>query len=169
MFLQQVAIQMMVQVKTPIKTIGKLNTISLNPGDTVLFKKGDKFSGTINVGSSGTSINPITFGAYGTGDKPIIAGTRDVSGGWTLHSGNVYKKTVSGDVKQVFVDGVRLRPARYPKTGYLFTTTGTSNTTIVASGLPADDYTGCRIIIRTYYFTIDAKTVTNSSGTNFND
>src|SRR3712207_2097522 len=58
---------------TPWKTIDKLNTIfaSLLPGDSVLFKRGETFYGSIIVGKSGTSILPITIGAYGTGAKPV--------------------------------------------------------------------------------------------------
>ena len=61
---------------TPWKTIGKLNAMmsTLLPGDQVLFKSGDVFSGGIVITASGTSSQPITFGAYGTGSKPLISG-----------------------------------------------------------------------------------------------
>ena len=41
---------------TPWKTIGKLNTImdSLNPGDQILFRRGDIFKGSIIATASGT-------------------------------------------------------------------------------------------------------------------
>jgi len=54
------------------KTISKVNSSSFNPGDSVLFKRGEEWWETLIVPSSGTSGNPITFGAYGTGDKPKI-------------------------------------------------------------------------------------------------
>ena len=62
---------------TPWKTLDQVNAnMSLfNPGDQVLFKRGQKFSGTLTVTRSGTSGNPITFGAYGTGADPLFWGT----------------------------------------------------------------------------------------------
>src|SRR5438309_9195838 len=66
---------------TPWKTITKLNAIFsiLQPGDKVLFKRGDSFYGSIVIKKSGTSSAPITFGAYGSGAKPIITGFITVS------------------------------------------------------------------------------------------
>src|SRR5690554_1052915 len=60
---------------TPWKSIEKLNAIfnTLKPGDAVYFKRGETFYGTIHVTKSGTSAQPITIGAYGSGDKPTIS------------------------------------------------------------------------------------------------
>src|SRR5215218_5043530 len=59
---------------TPWRSIQKLNSIFslLAPGDQVLFKKGDVFTGSIQVTRSGASGAPILFGAYGDGAKPVI-------------------------------------------------------------------------------------------------
>src|SRR5882757_9311227 len=59
---------------TPWKTLKKLNSFfsSLKPGDFVLLKRGETFYGSITVDKSGTSSSPITIGAYGTGNRPII-------------------------------------------------------------------------------------------------
>jgi len=68
---------------TPWQTLSKLqsafNSGLIGPGDNVMFKKGDVFTGTLLVASiwgynarSGTSTNPITIGTYGTGAKPIF-------------------------------------------------------------------------------------------------
>ena len=58
------------------QTISKVNTItpSLNPGDEVLFKRGQTFTNTdgISLTKSGTAGNPITVGSYGDGDYPIL-------------------------------------------------------------------------------------------------
>src|SRR5215217_4019470 len=58
---------------TPWKTLGKLNSFfsSLQPGDSVLLKRGETFYGSITVSKSGTSTAPIVIGAFGTGDKPV--------------------------------------------------------------------------------------------------
>src|SRR5690606_12931311 len=59
---------------TPWKSINKLNSIfrSLQPGDEILFKRGDVFYGAINITRSGTQGRPIKFDAYGSGANPII-------------------------------------------------------------------------------------------------
>lgn len=61
-------------IENPWKTIFQVNQISqlLKPGDTVFFKRGSLFSGTLTIGSSGTSENPIVLSAYGLGTKPLL-------------------------------------------------------------------------------------------------
>ncbi len=57
----------------PIKTINKVNSLSLQAGDNILFKKGETFTGALSFTSlSGEDNNPITFASYGEGNKPII-------------------------------------------------------------------------------------------------
>src|ERR1041384_5504699 len=60
---------------TPWKTIAKLNSIfsSIQPGDQILFKRGDVFYGSINITKSGSSGSPIIFDAYGSGALPVIS------------------------------------------------------------------------------------------------
>lgn len=60
--------------ETAFCTIGKLNSLALEAGDSVLFKRGDVFyNETFRVTGSGTQENPVCIGAYGTGDAPVIA------------------------------------------------------------------------------------------------
>ncbi|HAX65099.1 TPA: hypothetical protein DCX66_01340, partial [Candidatus Nomurabacteria bacterium] len=76
----------------PIKTLTKLNTKTFSPGDSILFKKGDTFYGSITVSQSGTAGNPITFSSYGSGEKPIITGFTDVTS-WTNLGNNIWEST----------------------------------------------------------------------------
>src|SRR6476646_4597409 len=59
---------------TPWKTLNKLNSFfsSLKPGDSILFKRGDIFYGSITITKSGTSLLPIVFSTYGIGNRPVI-------------------------------------------------------------------------------------------------
>src|SRR3954453_10810774 len=61
---------------TPWKSISKLNSIfsTLVAGDIIYFKRGDIFFGSIVATRSGSSGKPITFDAYGSGNKPVITG-----------------------------------------------------------------------------------------------
>lgn len=60
----------------PWKTISKVNSAqaSLVAGDQVLFKKGGNWIGTttLQTTANGSSGSVITYGAYGTGDDPIL-------------------------------------------------------------------------------------------------
>jgi hypothetical protein len=58
----------------PFKTIGKVNTISLHPGDAVYFKAGDVFKGTLVISDTkGSKAHPVIIGSYGKGRAIISA------------------------------------------------------------------------------------------------
>jgi hypothetical protein len=56
----------------PWQTIEKVNNSVFQPGDSILFEKGDVWHGQIKPVSSGIEGNPIKFETYGEGEKPII-------------------------------------------------------------------------------------------------
>ena len=60
---------------SPWKTISKINSVNLNPGDNVLFHGGQTFTGSLNIGSgdTGSSSSPVTFGSY-DGQATISSG-----------------------------------------------------------------------------------------------
>ena len=102
---------------TAWKTISKVNLSSFNPGDTILFKRDEVWREQLNVPSSGSSGNPITFGAYGSGNKPIITGADIVTGWKKAAMSNVWyadlERSVSPTVlcpkackTHVFFDGI---------------------------------------------------------------
>ena len=63
----------------PWQTIAKVNASTFAPGNHVLFKRGETWTGTrLTVPSSGTAGAPIVFGAYGTGARPVFVGDSDV-------------------------------------------------------------------------------------------
>ncbi|GAB3415818.1 hypothetical protein [Niabella aquatica] len=53
--------------QTAWKSLSKLQTIQLVPGDTIKFKKGSSFTGPLFINQSGTEQQPIVLTAYGTG------------------------------------------------------------------------------------------------------
>src|SRR5438094_4151506 len=74
---------------TPWRTVNKLNAYfsNLQPGDSVLFKRGETFYGQLDIGQSGTATAPIVISAYGSGAKPILTGFTTVSDWASLGSG----------------------------------------------------------------------------------
>src|SRR6187549_1022644 len=63
---------------SPFKTLSKVRSLKLEAGDSVLFKRGDFFRGYYIAGNSGTAGKRIIYGAYGKGELPIIASSRNV-------------------------------------------------------------------------------------------
>jgi hypothetical protein len=62
------------------KSLSKVNSTSFQPGDSVLFKRGDTWSKQgLKITSNGKPGQPITFAAYGTGDRPKFDGSYDSS------------------------------------------------------------------------------------------
>lgn len=61
----------------PWQTIARVNAVSLQPGDRVLFRGGDSFDGSLFLDASdaGTPNAPVTIGSYGSGRATIAAGT----------------------------------------------------------------------------------------------
>ena len=148
---------------TPWKTIARLvqSISSVQPGDQILFARGGTFRGDLTVPNSGTSSAPITVGAYGTGADPIISGSVLVTG-WTVHSGSIYKATVSSAVKNVFVGGSRQTLARYPNTGWMNSDQGSTTTLYDNALTQASGYwNGATLVVRSSNWSYDSRSVTS--------
>ncbi|MFL6076442.1 MAG: hypothetical protein ACJ73S_23870 [Mycobacteriales bacterium] len=68
------------------KSLSKVNGFGFLPGDTVKFKRGGTWTGTLTLSRSGKQGSPITVDAYGDGSLPTITGNVTncvtVSGSW---------------------------------------------------------------------------------------
>jgi len=62
---------------TAWRTLSKASNAALNPGDSLLFKRGGSWSGTLTMSESGTVDKPIVVTAYGSGALPVIQGGGD--------------------------------------------------------------------------------------------
>ncbi|MBN2006104.1 MAG: right-handed parallel beta-helix repeat-containing protein [Anaerolineae bacterium] len=80
--------------ETAWRTLAHVGDQTFQPGDSVLFRRGDVWRETLDVTSSGTSAGWITFGAYGTGPKPRILGSEPATG-WTQVATNVWQSSTS--------------------------------------------------------------------------
>ncbi len=65
--------------KTPWQSLKKISDSEFKPGDSILFKCGEKWIGQLSIRSSGSSGRPIVFASYGTGGKPVFDGVGKVS------------------------------------------------------------------------------------------
>jgi len=58
----------------PWQTLAKVDNTTFQPGDRILFRAGDAWSGQLHPLGSGTSAGTIAVDMYGSGNKPIING-----------------------------------------------------------------------------------------------
>ncbi|MGV3640495.1 MAG: right-handed parallel beta-helix repeat-containing protein, partial [Adhaeribacter sp.] len=56
------------------KTLEKVNSLNLEPGDEVLFRRGTSYAGALKISASGQPGKTILFSAYGRGSLPRIDG-----------------------------------------------------------------------------------------------
>lgn len=76
---------------SPWKTITKVNSSNFNPGDNILFKRGDKWAGSeLVIKNSGNSENRIIFSAYGNGKKPILTLKAEINKTWNQFNSEVW-------------------------------------------------------------------------------
>src|SRR5579872_3146416 len=160
---------------TPWQSITKLNSffVNIKPGDSILFKCGDTFVGSIAVTKPGALGKPIVFSSWGTGAKPIISG-QVPSGAWVNMGGGIYEAPVplaGATVNVVTLNGVAQPLGRYPNanapnSGYLNIDSHTADTQVVSSQLnTAINWTGADIVFRKNHWVITKGTVTSNTAT----
>ena len=137
---------------TPFKTIRKASSV-VSAGDICYIRKGT-YRETVSINVSGTIAETITFQAYNK-EQVIIKGT-DIINAWILHSGNIYKTTVSKYVTQLFANESQMSFARWPNTPENLLKTNNSTISmadmgsvqdkpwVAVSNLPDKDWVGAK-------------------------
>ncbi len=154
-------------VATPWKSITHLNSqmALLVPGTQVLFRRGDVFTGQIDLTANGTAGAKIVFDAYGTGLNPVIrAGV--AASGWVVHNGNIWKTQVTADtVIQLFESKDRLQIARFPDSGFLRVDAagGVSSFTDAALTQANNYFSGANVVMQTVDWAWEYKQVLSST------
>ena len=97
MFLLRAVIQIMVLLLHSVANAIKGKRIYIFAGDHIYFHCGDTFRCDVVIHNSGSSGAPITYSSYGTGAKPKLLGSSDVSStnAWSNVSGNIWKTTAT--------------------------------------------------------------------------
>ncbi|HEY7791218.1 MAG TPA: choice-of-anchor Q domain-containing protein [Vicinamibacterales bacterium] len=140
----------------PWQSLSKVSGTPFQPGDVVNFKRGSSWTGTLQITSSGTSSDPITYQAYGTGAAPRISNPGvsygddiDVSGDW-----NVVRDFL---LTQAYQAGIRLVSGGDHNV--------VRNLEITASGLGVQAQGQYELITQNYVH--DLTLVNNSSSTDY--
>lgn len=169
---------------TAWQTLAKVNGAVFVPGDSILFKCGETWRGSLTASAKGVKGDSVTYSTYGScngSNKPII-NAADVASGWTQYSGNIYVADVAFPTSQVFVDGTFAELAHYPNRGYnpqkptnIFLDipadsvdgNGLSkNNYIVDNRLAGMDLVGAIANVRTITWSMDDCVITAFNGTN---
>lgn len=158
--------------QTLAKFVATFNAAS--SGDSIFFKRGDSFYGSVYLRTGGAQYTPIYVGDYGTGAKPLITGMKTVTT-WSSLGGNIWEAPLTGTgkagVQVVTVNGVMYPMGRYPNVsagngGYL-TYEGHSG----AGSITDNELTGspnwatgnAEIVVRKNHWIIDRSTITGHS------
>ncbi len=172
---------------TPWKSIAKLNSYfsSLVPGDSVLFKKGETFYGSITISKSGTSGRTMNIGAYGAGSNPVLTGLVSVTS-FTSIGANLWESTGTvstlATLKMVVINAVNTPMGRYPNisstltyppkhlvpgnNGWLNYESYTGADQIVDNQLTASpNWTGAEAVVKKGNWVVDHGKITSHAGT----
>jgi len=134
------------------QTLPKVNSSTFVAGDSIFFNRNGTWYGILRPNSSGAAGNPIVYGAYGTGNDPIITGFTAASGftnvGTNLWESAALPSTNTAGRRMVVINGVNTAMGRYPNTGWLTfqTSTTSSITSTDLTGTP--DWTGADVVIK---------------------
>lgn len=178
----------------PFATIQRAATVA-RAGDIVNIRSGT-YRETIAPSSSGSSGSPIIFRAD-NGASVLISGLNQLGDdGWTVHTGNIYKKSVTFPVNgyasnltgnttllanQIFKNGEMQIEARWPKINdvdelfdhlkgrkYLSPAAfGGSSLTDASLPVPAPGLVGGTLIVNGWFVT-ESRTITGHSGNTLN-
>lgn len=153
----------------PWKTLSKVNSFTFAANDSILFKRGDVFFGSIIVKS-----NSLIYSAYGTGAKPVITGLITATG-WTSLGNGVFECTVNAKkrLNVVLLNGKIQQIGRYPNAsdangGYLSYESATSSSITDNQLSTTVNWTGAEVAIRKNGYTIDRCIITSQSGGTIN-
>ncbi|PLX05781.1 MAG: hypothetical protein C0596_18995 [Marinilabiliales bacterium] len=79
------------------ETIDKVNYVVFQPGDSILFHRGQSWTGNIFINYTGSSSQPIVFSSYGSGDYPTLKGSTeaDSTNYWIYTGNNIWESVIS--------------------------------------------------------------------------
>ncbi|HEX8547840.1 MAG TPA: T9SS type A sorting domain-containing protein, partial [Cytophagaceae bacterium] len=92
-------------------------------GDSILFKCGDTFRGTLKIQNYNTTVaGRLIFSSYGKGAKPVIKGSSMISN-WVSIGNNLWRADYAKNAKHLFRNNKVITVARFPNNNALSYTT----------------------------------------------
>lgn len=117
---------------SPWSSLSKASQTTLIAGDSLLFKRGDRFDGHLVINGSGTESNPIVVSSYGEGELPIITGQVGDAGGGDYQEALLVENQSHIELSYLEINNERTSNRTGVKEddayGILITNTGTKST-----------------------------------------
>lgn len=159
---------------TPWQTLSKVNSTTFSYGDIILFKRGDTFTGSFTVAQNGTASDNIYFGAYGTGQNPILNSYVTITN-WTNLGNNLWESDVVTSLNYLNIvtfNDVPIAMGRYPKATatptegeYITYESHVGKTSITSAQLDGGtDWTGAEVVVRCDAYTFSKSTISSHVG-----
>ena len=142
------------------QTIEKINreSVRFKPGDSILFKRGDTFFGTLTILKSGTKEKPIVYTSFGKGENPVITGFSSLVN-WVKVGKGVYSIALSCESEPniLALNGLNTPKGRWPdKDSFSMISSHDGNKSITDPKLPqTPDFTGGEIVFKPYPWVIN--------------
>ncbi|WP_083940558.1 right-handed parallel beta-helix repeat-containing protein [Rudanella lutea] len=158
-------------ISSPLQTLAKVSSLPLVPGDQILFRRGDTFRGTLDLTRSGNANSQIKFGAYGSGNKPVLAGSTLLTN-WVNSGNSVWQTTCSScsiAPTGLYVNNISQPLGRFPNSntgnkGYLTVQNHSGKNSLTSLQPLTSNWTGGEVVVRSNYFIIDRALITQQSG-----
>ena len=142
------------------QSLTKVNASAFLPGDSVLFIRGGVWRGQL-IPKSGNSSANITYSAYGTGEKPQLLGSANVSNtsDWTNIGGSIWQSLQASTVdigNLIFNGGAAVGFKKWTSAALLnqgdfwWDKTGTHTVQIYSATNPASYYTDIEAAIGSF-------------------
>ncbi len=155
---------------TPFQSLAQVSRLTLQPGDSIRFRRGDTFRGSLVIRQSGLIGRPIVIDGYGTGSKPVLAGSVPVTN-WVNVGGNIWQAACSacGDrVTGVYRNETALPIGRYPNPdapnrGVLTVQSHTGSTQLTSQQPLLTDWTGGEVVAQATQWIIDRAPIIRQS------
>lgn len=151
-------------IHTAWKTLSKFNSAFklFQPGDSILFKRGDVFYGSLNIIHSGKNGLPIIIASYGRGPLPVITGFTQIEK-WNNLGNNIWESAEEisslSSTNIVTVKGINTAMGRFPNNGYV-TYQNFTKTSITSASLNHEiNWKGAIAVIKKNNWIIDSDTI----------
>ena len=89
-----------------LQSVSGANGLSLDAGDSLLFRAGQTFAGTLSISADGSQQQPIQVGAFGSANSQPLLYAISITGDWVTING------VDVDHRKDDSDAIRVRSAR---------------------------------------------------------
>ncbi|MCB9495439.1 MAG: right-handed parallel beta-helix repeat-containing protein [Fibrobacteria bacterium] len=154
---------------TPWKTLQRLDSVLLYPGDSILLERGDTLFGTLRprLKADVDWTLPITISGFGTGPHPVVTGARRITS-WKVHptmASTWYAPLLEGETVARLMSGATPQnAARLPRSGWYVMRSPEGDSAFEARELPGGDWVGAYVHLKSKPWNIDSRRVASQSG-----